>query len=247
MPVKKAVFNWSSGKDSAMALYKILQEKEYDISCLLTSVNETYNRVSMHGLHRDLLHAQTERIGIPLKEVLLPEMPSMTVYETKMKAIMTELKAAGNNYSVFGDIFLEDLRAYREHKLAEAGFKGVFPIWNNNTKQLINDFIATGFKAIVVCINEKYLDKSFAGRIINKDFVKDLPANVDPCGENGEFHTFVFDGPIFKEPVPFKKGEIVYKKYTPAQSDKTEDNCYKKEEDIKPFEYGFWFCDILPG
>lgn len=240
----KAIFNWSSGKDSAMALYKILQQDQYDVSCLLTSVNKTYNRVSMHGVHEALLELQAQNIGLPLKKILLPEMPSMAVYETIMAETMASLKEEGNEVSVFGDIFLKDLRAYREEKLKASGFKAFFPLWDISTDTLINEFLSLGFRAIVVCVNEKYLDKSFAGRVIDKGFIADLPDNVDPCGENGEFHTFVFDGPIFKTPVSFTKGEIVYKKYKPAKDDN--DNCSQKDQETKPFEHGFWFCDLLP-
>ncbi|MCQ0111914.1 diphthine--ammonia ligase [Zhouia amylolytica] len=244
MPEKtKAIFNWSSGKDSAMALYKVLQQNEHEVSCLLTSINSAFNRVSMHGVHQDLVELQAKSIGIPLKKILLPEMPSMSVYEKIMTETMTELKEEGNETSIFGDIFLEDLRAYREEKLESNGFNAIFPLWNVPTDTLIQDFLTMGFKAIVVCVNEKYLDKSFAGRIIDESFIADLPDNVDPCGENGEFHTFVFDGPIFKTPIPFKKGEVVYKKYEQAK-DKN-DNCYQEAQDTKPFQYGFWFCDLL--
>ena len=148
---------------------------------------------------------------------------------------MNWLKEQGIAHSIFGDIFLEDLKRYREEKLATTGVQCVFPIWKRDTKELINEFIDAGFKAIVVCINEKFLDKSFCGRVIDKNFIADLPSTVDVCGENGEFHSFVYDGPIFKFPVLFTKGEVVYKEYkAPAIIDKEATT-----------NYGFYFCDLL--
>ncbi len=244
---EKVIFNWSSGKDSAYCLYKILQSKQYEVVCLLTSVSEQYQRVSMHGVRVELLEAQAKSLGLPLQKVLIPDMPTMEVYDNIMRYTLSELKNKGATASVFGDIFLEDLRAYREKKLAEVNMKGVFPLWKIPTRQLLTEFIDLGFKTIITCVNEKHLDKSFAGRIIDHDFIKDLPPDVDPCGENGEFHTFVFDGPIFKEPIAFTKGEVVYRKYTPAkQADDSSYDC-KADTDVKdkPFDYGFWYCDLL--
>ncbi|MEG1229171.1 MAG: ATP-binding protein, partial [Flavobacterium sp.] len=183
---KKALFNWSSGKDSALALYKILQNSEYKIDCLLTSVNQQHQRISMHGVRVELLNAQAKSIGLSLKVMQIPEMPTMEAYEDVMTKTLTELKDNGITHSIFGDIFLEDLRKYREDQLAKIGFQGVFPLWKIPTKDLIQEFISLGFKTIVVCVNERYLDKSFVGRIIDQDFINDLPENVDVCGENGE-------------------------------------------------------------
>jgi uncharacterized protein (TIGR00290 family) len=139
----------------------------------------------------------------------IPESPTMDVYEKVMRKQLSDLKSQGVKASVFGDIFLDDLRTYRENKLAEVDLKGIFPLWKRDTGELIREFLELGFKTITTCVNEKYLDKSFVGRIIDEDFLKDLPKNVDPCGENGEFHTFVFDGPILKKPINFSLGEIV--------------------------------------
>ena len=176
----------------------------------------------------------------------VPEMPTMEAYDEMMRSTLGALKANGATASVFGDIFLEDLRKYREDRLAELGMKGIFPLWKKSTKELIHEFLELGFKTVIVCVNEKYLDKSFAGRIIDHDFINDLPKNVDPCGENGEFHTFVFDGPIFKEPILLEKGEIVYRKYTPTKST-TDNSSYdcKTEPTDDPYQYGFWYCDLL--
>jgi uncharacterized protein (TIGR00290 family) len=218
----KAYMNWSGGKDSALALYKILQQKKYVVDCLLTSVNAVHNRISMHGVRRELLQSQAASMGLPLTTIELPEQPSMSEYEEVLEKKVIALKEQHFTHSIFGDIFLEDLKLYREEKLHAAGLQAVFPLWKIDTKELI------------VCVNERFLDKSFCGRVIDKDCINDFPANVDVCGENGEFHTFVFDGPIFKEPVSFNQGEIVRKEYKAPQD---------VEEEIK--QYGFWFCDLL--
>ncbi|WP_345766640.1 diphthine--ammonia ligase [Chryseobacterium endophyticum] len=230
----KAVFNWSSGKDSALALYKILQEEKFEITSLLTSINKEFQRISMHGVHVSLLEKQAESLGFPLIKLELPKEPSMEEYRNIMESTMNDFKQQGVTHSVFGDIFLEDLRKYREDQLAAAGIQGVFPLWKKDTKNLIEEFMDLGFKTIVTCINETYLDKSFAGRVIDKQFIEDLPENVDPCGENGEFHTFTFDGPIFKDPIGFEVGEIVKKTYPKPKSGSDEENG----------EYVFWFCDL---
>jgi uncharacterized protein (TIGR00290 family) len=228
----QAYMNWSGGKDSALCLYKILQGGKYNVSHLLTSVNAAHNRISMHGVRRSLLEAQAKAIGIPLQTIELPEQPGMEEYEAQMAGNVLQLKQAGCTHAIFGDIFLEDLKLYREQKLQQLGIECIFPLWKIDTTLLVKEFIKLGFKSIIVCVNDNYLDKSFCGRVIDEDFLNDLPANVDPCGENGEFHSFVFEAPIFKHPIPITKGEIVYKQYdapNTAGSDK----------------YGFYFCDII--
>lgn len=243
---KKALFNWSSGKDSALALYKVLQNQEYEVVTLLTSVNEQYQRVSMHGLRVELLELQAKSMGLPLEITLIPEMPTMEVYEAVMAQTLGKLKYQGITHSIFGDIFLEDLRRYREDKLATMGFEGVFPLWKIPTQNLIHEFIDLGFKTIVVCVNEKFLDKSFVGRIIDQDFINDLPPGVDVCGENGEFHTFTFDGPLFANPINFEIGEIVYRKYEqPKNTTATNTAC--DSDDATAFDFGFWYCDLIPN
>ncbi|GEL11860.1 MJ0570-related uncharacterized domain-containing protein [Flavobacterium glycines] len=242
--MKKALFNWSSGKDSALALYKILQNPEFEINCLLTSVNQQFQRISMHGVRVELLEQQAQSIGIPLEIMQIPEMPTMEVYENVMQQTLEKLKKKGITHSVFGDIFLEDLRKYREDKLATLGFEGVFPIWKIPTQDLIQEFISLGFKTIVVCVNERYLDKSFVGRVIDQQFIDDLPENVDVCGENGEFHTFSFDGPIFKKPIDFEIGEVVYRKYEKPKQDSSNTAC--DTNDSTAYDYGFWYCDLIP-
>ena len=241
----KAIFNWSSGKDSALALYKVLQNSEFEISCLLTSVNQEFQRISMHGVRVELLKQQAESLGIPLEIMQIPETPTMEAYENVMNETLMKLKDQGVTHSIFGDILLEDLRKYREDQLAKIDFKTVFPLWQIPTIDLIQEFISLGFKAIVVCVNERFLDKSFVGRIIDQDFINDLPDNVDVCGENGEFHTFTFDGPIFSKPINFNIGEIVYRKYEqPKQEDLSNSACDTSSSDV--FDFGFWYCDLLP-
>lgn len=212
--------------------------------CLLTSVNEQYQRISMHGVRVELLERQARSIGLPLMKLQMPEMPTMEVYESIMEAALKDLKSKGATASIFGDIFLEDLRKYREDKLRLVDLKAVFPLWKISTTQLLHEFLDAGFKTIITCVNEKYLDKSFAGRMIDKEFLTDLPCSTDPCGENGEFHTFVFDGPIFQKPIAFEKGEIVYRKYSPSKENNASSNAGKNNDN--PFDSGFWYCDLLP-
>jgi uncharacterized protein (TIGR00290 family) len=232
----KAIFNWSSGKDSALALYTILKEDQFEVTSLLTSINLEFQRISMHGVHVSLLEKQAESLCLPLIKMEIPAEPSMQDYTEIMTRTMNKIQSKGVTHSVFGDIFLEDLRQYREEQLQSIGMKAVFPLWKRNTADLIHEFLDLGFKTIVTCVNETYLDKSFTGRIIDKNFIKDLPENVDPCGENGEFHTFTFDGPIFKNPVQFEMGELVKKTYPKPKSD----------GDTEEGEYVFWFCDLIP-
>ena len=244
---EKVIFNWSGGKDSALCLHKIQQEYQYDIICLLTGISEPYKRISMHGVREDLLDMQAESTGLSLQKIRFSGTPGMETYEKVMTTALSDLISKGATASVFGDIFLEDLRQYRENKLSELNLKGVFPLWKIPTGKLIREFIDTGFKAIITCVNKKYLDKSFAGRIIDNDFLRDLPPGVDPCGENGEFHTFVFDGPLFKKPVPFEKGEIISRKYAPAGQSGSTDHSDTGKDQPDPFDNEFWYCDLLPA
>jgi uncharacterized protein (TIGR00290 family) len=240
---KKALFNWSSGKDSALALYKILQDPEFEISCLLTTVSIEFQRISMHGVRLALLEQQAKSIGLQLEIMQIPEMPTMKQYESCMKTTLENLKNRGLTHSVFGDIFLEDLRKYREDKLKTMGFTSVFPLWKIPTHELIHELIGLGFKTIVVCVNERYLDKSFIGRVIDQNFINDLPENVDVCGEHGEFHTFTFDGPIFSYPIHFEIGKIIYRKYQKPK--KNSSNSNRDTDETDEFDYGFWYCDLL--
>lgn len=216
---KKALMNWSGGKDSALALYHILQNKDYEVKHLLTSLNDSFKRVSMHGVREELLDQQAQNIGIDLVKLRLAETVSMEEYQAKMAETMQPLVASGIRYSIFGDIFLEDLRQHREERLAQIGMKGVFPIWKRASLDILEEFWDLGFKTIVVAINGNHLDKSYCGRMLDRDFVKDLPPTVDPCGENGEFHTFVFEAPYFKKIINFEIGETVDKTYNFKNSD----------------------------
>ena len=238
----KSFFNWSGGKDSALALYHILKNKNYSVDKLLTNINHQHRRISMHGVREALLEQQAAAIGIPLQKLLLADQPSMNEYENQMRRTLNDLQQQNFTHSVFGDIFLEDLKKYREEQLAKVGMTAIFPIWKRDTTELLHEFIDLGFKTIVVCVNEKHLDKRFCGRIIDTNFINDLPRDVDVCGENGEFHTFVFDGPLFSRPVTFTKGEIVYRKYATKKNEN--DNCFQP---TKAEEYGFYFCDLLPA
>lgn len=175
----------------------------------------------MHGVRRELLHEQARQIGIPVHEILLPDAPDMASYENALLNGLQPLLDEGIRHCVFGDIFLEDLRRYREEKLAEIGVTGIFPLWKRDTKELAETFIDLGFKTMVVCTQADKLDASFVGRVFDRDFLNDLPEGVDPCGENGEFHTFAFDGPIFREPVKFTVGEKVFRTYGKTDDDDT--------------------------
>jgi uncharacterized protein (TIGR00290 family) len=216
------VFSWSGGKDSAMALHALLRDPQFEVVSLLTTVTEGYERISMHGVRNELLRRQAESIGLPVEEVRIPPQCINPVYEARMAEAVLRFRDRGVLHFGFGDIFLEDLRAYREQKLMRANMTAVFPIWKIHTHELAARFLSDGFRAIAACIDPKKLDKSFAGRELDASFFRDLPDGVDPCGENGEFHTFVFDGPIFRTRIPVQVGQVV-------------------ERD------SFLFCDLLPA
>ncbi|GIU81162.1 MAG: diphthine--ammonia ligase [Acidobacteria bacterium] len=226
----KAVMNWSGGKDSAIALYRALRDKNLEVKYLLTTVNEHWQRVSMHGVRRELLKAQAEAIGIELIEVMLPEVASMEVYESQMSKAWDFLIEKGVTHAIFGDIFLEDLRKYREDQLAKKGLHGVFPLWGCSTKDLIEEFLALKFRAVIVCADASKLDAGWCGRLIDGNFLAELPAGVDPCGENGEFHTFVFDAPYFKKPIEIEIGEVVYR---------------EQEDKNASWSTKFYYCDLV--
>ena len=219
-----------------MALYKA-EQQGIKIDALVTSVNAATNRISMHGVRRELLEAQAAAAGLPLYTIELPEMPDMKTYEDAVHLMQRGLAAEGFTQAVFGDIFLEDLKAYREELLFEDGLQALFPLWKKDTTVLMKEFVASGFKAVAVCINSNLLDPGFCGRLLDESFVADLPANVDPCGENGEYHSFVFDGPVFSKLIKIQKGETVFKEYpTPTAND-----CFTTP---KP-NASFWFQDLI--
>lgn len=213
---------FSGGKDSCLALQRLCADGRFEVVELITTVTDAFDRVSMHGVRRSLLREQAESIGLPLTEVVVPPEPSNVVYEREMGKAFGRLSAGGMRRVAFGDLFLEDLREYRVRQLAEAGLECEFPIWHTPTDELARTFIGDGFRAVTVCVNPAVLPVSFAGRAFDDAFLVDLPAGVDPCGENGEFHTFVFGGPIFDRAIEVEVGEVT-------------------ERD------GFGFCDLLPG
>jgi uncharacterized protein (TIGR00290 family) len=218
----KILFSWSGGKDSALALYSILQNKDFEIVSLLTTITADYDRVIMHGVRRELLEKQAELIGIPLEKVIISKSASNDEYEEKIKAVLQKYKNDGATSVAFGDIFLEDLKKYREENLAKIGLKGIFPLWKQKSYILAKKFIDLKFKAIITCVDSKQLDGKFCGREYDNALLSELPKNVDCCGENGEFHSFVYAGPIFKNEIPVKKGEIVLR------------------------DEQFYFCDLIP-
>ncbi len=215
------LFCWSGGKDSAMALHALQQDTSVRVVALLTTVTERYDRVSMHGVRRELLGRQAESLRLPLHEVFIPPQCVNPVYEARMEEALQLYRRQGVRRVAFGDIFLEDLRSYRERNLAKVDMQAIFPIWKRDTRELAAQCIQAGFRAIAVCVDGKVLPPSFAGRLLDESFFRDLPASADPCGENGEFHTFVYEGPNFHTPIRFRAGEVV-------------------ERD------GFSFCDLLP-
>ena len=206
---QKVLFTWSGGKDSAMSLYVLRKFHNYEIVALLTSVTEDYDRISMHGVRRVLLEQQARSLGLPLEMLYITRNSSNEEYEAKMKEKLLQYKSQGVASVVFGDIFLEDLRKYREDNLAQIGMKGIFPIWKRDTTELAHTFIDLDFKAVITCVDSQSLEGKFAGRYFDNEFLSELPPKVDPCGENGEFHSFVYDGPIFHERIRFRRGKVV--------------------------------------
>jgi uncharacterized protein (TIGR00290 family) len=219
---ERIVQAWSGGKDSCLTLYELQQGDEYEVVALLTTVTQGYDRISMHGVRRALLEEQSAALGLPLRIVSLPEKASNEQYEMLWRRELADLRRDGIGAVAFGDLFLEDVRRYREENLAKVGMRGVFPLWQRDTTALAREFVRAGFRAVTVCVDPAKLDPSFVGQHIDRDFLGRLPAHVDPCGENGEFHSFVFDGPLFARPVLFTVGKVV-------------------ERD------GFWFGELVPA
>jgi len=217
------VVSWSGGKDSALALHEVLEAGNYEVVELLTTVTRDYDRVSIHGVRRVLLEQQALSLGLDLEEMVISKGASDEDYERELANILTQHRTNGVFSVVFGDIFLEDVKKYRERILSKIGMKGVFPLWKIDTHILARRFVDLGFKAVITMVDSNFLGKDFAGRTFDDQFLSDLPSNVDPCGENGEFHTFVYDGPMFREKVLFTKGEIVLR------------------------ENRFYYCDLIPS
>ena len=202
---------WSGGKDSALALQEVLGAGRYRVAALLTTVTGEYDRISMHGVRRTLLRRQAESLSLPLEEVVISPSASNDEYEARMGAALEGLRSrvSGLDRVVFGDLFLADIRAYRERMLARIGMQGLFPLWLRDTRALAADFLRQGYRAVLVCVDSRVLPSAFAGREFDAALLHDLPSGIDPCGENGEFHTFVYAGPIFTRPIPVRRGDVV--------------------------------------
>ena len=219
---EKVILCWSGGKDSALTLHELCKSGKYEVVTLLTTITRDYDRVCMHGVRSILLEQQAESLGLPLEKIFISKNASNEEYESNMREILERYRAEGVCAVVFGDIFLEDLRKYREEKLSQVAMKGLFPIWKRDTAKLACEFINLGYEAIVTCANSNLLDSTLVGRAFDEQFLSMLPEEVDPCGENGEFHSFVSDGPIFQRQIPHTTGETVLR-----------DN-------------GFYYCDLVP-
>jgi uncharacterized protein (TIGR00290 family) len=220
--VQTVLVSWSGGKDSCMALHEVQKTSNIRVGALLTTITRDFDRISMHAVRRILLERQAASLGIPLYQLLISKGAGNEEYETKMGEAFSEYRDRGINTVVFGDLFLEEIRAYRERLIAKHKMTSLYPVWGRDTSKLIRDFIKLGFKIAIVCVDPSKLDPSFVGRVIDEKLLTELPLHVDPCGENGEFHTFVFDGPNFKNPIRFSFGEKVCRD-------------------------SFWFCDLLPA
>ena len=218
----KAWLSWSSGKDSAWALHVIRQRGEFEVTALLTTVNRAFSRVAMHAVRESLLDAQAAATGLPLVKVPIPSPCPNEIYESAMAEAMAQARASDVMHFIFGDLFLEDIRKYREENLAKCTMTPVFPLWLLDSRNLANEMLAGGLRAYLTCVDPKKLNRAFAGRAFDAQFLADLPASVDPCGENGEFHTFACAGPMFSAPISVQPGEII-------------------ERD------GFVFADLLPS
>jgi len=206
---EKVLFLWSGGKESSLALYEICKTQKYEIAALLTTLTEDYDRVSMQGVRRVLLEKQTESLGYTLEKIFIPKNCSNEEYEFKIREVLERYLTLGVSHVVFGDIFLEDVRRYRDENLDNLGMKGIYPLWKLDTTNLAHRFIDLGFKAIVTCVDSKMLNRKFVGKLFDEQFLSELPPNVDPLGENGEFHSFVYEGPIFRERIVYTTGEVV--------------------------------------
>jgi uncharacterized protein (TIGR00290 family) len=234
----RVTFSWSGGKDSAFALHKILLSKKYEVVNLHTVFGEETKRVGLHGIREELIEQQAESMGIPLVKLYLKASDNYSAYENLMCSFYQTCAARKIDGVVFGDIFLEDLKKYREELLKDSGLIPLYPIWKQNTMRLANEFIEEGFKTLICAANARYFSEHHLGCTLDHAFIKNLPVPVDPCGENGEFHTFVFDGPFFREPIRFFKGGITSKKYV----------YQRKNEDAstEQLESTFWFQELLP-
>jgi len=219
---RQVLFSWSGGKDSSLALYELKNSQIFEVTALITTVTADYDRVSMHGLRSSLLEDQAEYLNIPLEKVFISKNASNDEYESKFNEVILNYKESGIRHVVFGDLFLQEIKKYREDLLGKIEMECVFPIWKRDTVKLAKEFIDLGFKAITVCVDSNVLGEEFAGREYDEQFLNELPSGVDPCGENGEFHTFVYEGPIFNKSINYHIGDIVLR------------------------DERFYYCDVLP-
>jgi uncharacterized protein (TIGR00290 family) len=203
----KVILAWSGGKDSALAFYELRRRRNIEVAVLLTTTTEGSDRISMHGVRRDLLLQQVDSLGYPLEEIAIPQNCPNDIYERQMRQALQKHYKKGIRTAAFGDLFLQEIRDYREERMSRIGMRCLFPLWGKSTVELAHQFVDLGFRAIVACVDTAALTGEFSGREYDEDFIKDLPAEVDPCGENGEFHTFVYDGPIFNTPLQMSRGE----------------------------------------
>ena len=219
---ESVILSWSGGKDSALALEEVLRSEELQVDTLLTSVTSGYERISIHGVRRSLLEQQVRSLRLPLETVELSPRSSNEEYEERYGAALLSHRTKGIETVIYGDLFLEDIRHYREAQLGKLGMRAIFPLWHRDTAQLARGFIERGYRAVLTCVDGQALPGEFAGREFDATLLRDLPPEIDPCGENGEFHTFVYNGPLFTEPVGFERGEVVLR------------------------DERFWYCDLTP-
>ena len=220
---EKILLSWSGGKDSALSLHELRKTGQFEITALVTTVTEGYDRISMHGVRRTLLEQQAASAGIALEQIVISQKASNQEYEMMMQTLLERYLRLGVTKVAFGDLFLEDIRKYRDENLARIGMTGLYPLWRRDTTAMAHEFISLGFRAVICCVDSKALDGKFVGRDFDAQLIGELPSTVDPCGENGEFHSFVCDGPIFQYRVPVTKGEISLR------------------------DGRFWYCDLIPG
>lgn len=216
---QKVILAWSGGKDCALALDEVRRAARLEVTGLLTTVTDDFDRISLHGVRRDLLRRQVDAIGLALHEVGLPADSGEELYEQQMRAALEQLRGQGVRGVVFGDVFLHDVRQHRQDKLAQVGMSAHFPLWGRDTADLARQFLARGFRAVLTCVDTQALDGRFAGADYDHKLLEQLPPSVDACGENGEFHTFVYDGPLFSHAICFTRGQVVLRKHRFAYCD----------------------------
>ncbi|MBU6506669.1 MAG: adenine nucleotide alpha hydrolase [Alphaproteobacteria bacterium] len=245
----RVVLFWSGGKDSGLALDRLRRAGDYEVVALITTVNSQYRRVSMHGVREELIAAQARAAGLPLDTMYVGPSGTNDAYVAALRQTLGAWRERGVETVAFGDIFLVDLRQWREKLLAEFGMRGTFPLWQANTTQLAQEFVARGFRAVLCCANDAMLGEADVGRELSAEFFATLPAGVDPCGENGEYHSFVWDGPVFRTPVGFKVGEKVYRPLEVAPTAAPADGpaIPVPAAPAPTATKGFWFADLLPA